>query len=109
MNTQIKYYKDSRGNSPFLDWLENLADTMGRAKIKVHIDRLARGNFGNCRSLGNGLHKLKINFGPGYRVYFGLMGQEIVLILCRGSKQGQNRDIEKAKEYWASLKEEKIL
>lgn len=104
----IKYYKDSRGKSPFLEWFENLRDHIGRAKIKVHIDRLERGNFGNCRSLGNGLHELKVNFGPGYRVYFGLVAQEVVVILCGGSKQTQSRDIEKAKECWIFLKEKKI-
>lgn len=108
MNTslEIKYYKDANGKSPFLDWLENLNDRMGRAKIKLHIDKLVRGNFGNCRSVGSGLHELKIHFGPGYRVYFGWIEHRFVLILCGGSKRTQDQDIEKAKKYWASLQED---
>ena len=89
-----------------MEWLENLGDRSGRVKIKVHIDRLARGNFGNCRSLGEGLHELKINFGPGYRVYFGLIRNCIVLILDGGSKRTQSQDIEMSRKYWSSLKEE---
>lgn len=107
MNTaySIKYYKDIRGKSPFLEWLENLNDLRGRAKIKIYVDRLEKGNFGNSRSLGGGLHELKINFGPGYRVYYGLMEQHLILILCGGSKQSQSKDIEKARNYWMFIKE----
>lgn len=105
ISCEIKYVKDSEGRSPFLKWLEDLKDKVGRARIRVAVDRLERGNFGNCRSLGEGLHELKIDFGPGYRVYFGVMGQQIVVILCGGSKRTQSRDIEKALEYWTHLKE----
>ena len=103
---EIKYYKNSHGSSPFLEWMENLSDRVGRAKIKLHIDKLLRGNFGNCRSVGDGLHELKIHYGPGYRVYFCWLGRQLILIFCGGSKRTQDRDIEKAKQYWASLKEE---
>lgn len=102
---EIKYYKDSADKSPFLEWLESLDDRMGRAKIKVNIDRLEQGNFGSCRSLGGGLHELKIHYGPGYRVYFGMMERSIILILGGGLKRTQNKDIEKAGQRWTSSKE----
>jgi putative addiction module killer protein len=69
-------------------------------KIEQRLDRLRLGNLGNFRSVGEGVCELKIDYGPGYRVYFGQVGTTIVLLLCGGDKSTQDRDIRKAKEYW---------
>lgn len=103
---EIKYYKDQRGVSPFLEWLEGLEDEMTRTKIKLRIDRIVRGNFGHSRSLGAGLFELKIDLGPGYRVYFGMLKDGVVGILYGGSKRTQSRDIEKARRYWETGRDE---
>ncbi len=94
----IDYYVDGRGREPFREWLDALKDISTRARIKLRLDRLKLGNFGNCRSVGGGVFELKIDFGPGYRVYFGLA--HVVLVLCGGDKGSQESDIQQAKRYW---------
>lgn len=102
---EIRYYKISDGKAPFIDWLEKLKDRAARAKIKVRIDRLLRGLFGDTKSVGSGVEEMRIDFSPGYRVYFGRISGAIILLLCGGSKGQQRRDIERAKKYWADFKE----
>lgn len=96
----VEEYLTTDGRSPFGEWLENLRDRDARVRIRVRLDRLSLGNFGDAKGLGRGLHELRINYGPGYRVYFGQAGERIVLLLCGGSKQTQSRDIRQAEEYW---------
>jgi putative addiction module killer protein len=67
---------------PFQEWIDGLKDREGRAKITARIDRLSLGNFGDCKGLGGGLHELRIDFGPGYRVYFADVDKVIVLLSC---------------------------
>jgi putative addiction module killer protein len=102
---KVQYYKTESGKSPFLEWLEGLKDARSRAVIKVRIDRLLRGLFGDAKSIGGGVNELRIHIGPGYRVYFGRDGKQIVLLLCGGSKRTQKSDISKAKKYWADYLE----
>jgi len=66
----------------------------------VRLDRVSLGNFGDCRSVGEGVQELRIDYGPGYRVYFGQHGSTIVLLLCGGDKDSQAKDIDLAKHYW---------
>ena len=89
---------------PFKQWLNNLADMKARVAIELRIDRLEIGNFGQSKSLGGGLYELKIDVGPGYRVYFGRIGLEVILLLCAGDKKSQQKDIIKAKEYLEDYK-----
>lgn len=96
----FEIYLTLTGRMPFLLWLEGLKDIQGRAKIKAALDRLMRGNFNRCRNIENGVFELKINHGPGYRVYFGHKDNKVILLLCGGNKTSQKRDIEKAKSYW---------
>ncbi len=96
----IKIYTSSNGSSPYEEWLEGLRDIRARAKIRVRIDQLTLGNFGRCRFLNEGLGELKIDWGPGYRVYFGQNGLTLVLLLCGGDKSSQDKDLKKAKELW---------
>lgn len=94
-------YQTDTGKEPFTEWLLDL-DKMTRSIILTRLKRLNIGNFGDCKPLKqtSGIWELRIDFGPGYRVYFGKEGSEIVLLLVGGDKKGQERDIKKAQEYW---------
>ncbi len=97
---RIKTYVRPNGKSPFEDWLQDLRDKAAQAKIFTRIDRLRFGNFGDCKSVGGGVFELRIHFGPGYRIYFGVVGMEVILLLLGGDKSSQKRDIESAHKYW---------
>ncbi len=81
----------------FLAWLRKLRDVRALARIQVRIDRLSLGNPGDVRPVGDGVSELRIDYGPGYRVYFLQMGETYILLLCGGDKNTQNDDIAKAK------------
>ena len=80
----------------YLDWMNSMADCMGRARIQVRVDRLAHGNPGQYRNLTDGVSELKIDFGPGYRVYYTERGGELIVLLAGGDKSTQQRDIKAA-------------
>ena len=80
----------------YRDWFNSLKDRAGRAHIQVRIDRLASGNPGQHRRLGGGISELKINVGPGYRVYYTERGSELIILLAGGDKSTQSRDINTA-------------
>ena len=88
MSYELHYYQ-SGDKRPFLDWLEALRDRKTRARIQTRIDRLALGNFGNHRVLHGGIYELRIDWGPGYRVYFARIGNRLLLLLCGGDKTTQ--------------------
>lgn len=90
----------TEGNNPFRDWLHELRDVRARATIRVRLNRVRLGNFGDAKSVGDGVFELRILFGPGYRVYFARIGSAVVLLLGGGDKSTQNRDIRRAKTYW---------
>lgn len=83
----------------FGTWLSGLKDRRARAKVIVRIDRLAAGNLGDCKALRDGVYELRIDYGPGYRVYFARIEQAAVLLLCGGDKRRQSADIARAIEY----------
>ena len=97
---QVDEYLTPEGRAPFSEWLGALKDLKGRALIRVRLDRLSLGNLGDCNRIGEGLHELRIDFGPGYRVYFGQKGKQLILLLCGGTKRTQKRDIQRARDYW---------
>lgn len=99
MEYKIKLYISANGKAPFNDWINVLADMTAQIAIDLRINRMKMGNFGNCKLVGDGVFELKIDIGPGYRIYFGKIGLSVVLLLCAGSKRTQKKDIEKAKEY----------
>jgi putative addiction module killer protein len=80
----------------YLDWINSLEDRMSRARIQVRVDRLAHGNPGQYRNLTDGVSELKIDFGPGYRVYYTERGGELIVLLAGGDKSTQRRDIKAA-------------
>ena len=97
---ELRIFVTEEGSEPFSEWLTSLRDIKARAKIRVRLDRVSLGNLGDSHGLGEGLQELRIDYGPGYRVYLGQEGETIVLLLCGGDKSTQTKDIEKAKRYW---------
>jgi putative addiction module killer protein len=93
---EVRRYLTASGKDVIGEWLESLNDARARARINVRFARLTVGNFGDCKRLREGVHELRIDYGPGYRVYFTRIGDSVVLLLCGGDKRGQLRDIERA-------------
>src|SRR5579863_4898245 len=94
------HYQTVTGKIPYREWMDSLKDNLGKAYIYDRIDRAEDGNFGKHRNLGSGLVELKIDFGPGYRVYLGQDGEELIILLCGGDKSSQDKDIRLAQMYW---------
>ena len=101
---EIREYLRIDGKCPFRNWLRSLKDVNARARIRVRINRIRLGNFGDCKSVGSGVSEFRIDYGPGYRVYYGRVGEKLDLLLCGGSKKNQEKDIKLAKEYWFDYK-----
>jgi putative addiction module killer protein len=100
----ISYYLTEAGDKPFKEWLDNLKDIVARQKIRVRLDRVRLGNLGRNRSVGEGVYELKIDYGPGYRVYYGLENKTMVLLLLGGDKASQKKDIIQARNHWEDYK-----
>jgi putative addiction module killer protein len=96
----LQEYVTPDGENPFSKWLHALRDVRARAKIRVRLNRVRLGNFGDAKVIGGGVSELRIPYGPGYRLYFARAGSNVVLLLCGGDKSSQKRDIETAKDYW---------
>jgi putative addiction module killer protein len=92
-----------RKTEVFRDWLKSLRDGIAQARIAKQIDRLALGNPGHSRSVGEGIVELKIDYGPGYRVYYVTRGSVLIALLCGGDKSTQARDIRRAKQIAAEI------
>lgn len=103
---EIRQYVDRLGHNSFERWFENL-DGITRARIAVALERLANGNFSVAKGLGSGISELRLDFGPGYRVYFGRDGETIVILLGGGTKKRQQPDIEAARNLWREYKQQK--
>jgi putative addiction module killer protein len=102
---EIKEFIEA-GNSPFADWFDSL-DAVTAARVDKYIRRLEAGNFGAAKSLQEGVFELRLDFGPGYRVYFGRDGKTIIILLDGGSKRRQSADIAVAIEHWKRYKQSK--
>ena len=103
---ELRYYLARDGRSPFEGWFASL-DPVVRAKVTVSIARLEQGNLSNAKGVGEGVLEYRINFGPGYRVYFGRDGEVLVILLTGGTKKRQQRDISAALEMWADYRRRK--
>ena len=104
MEIGIEIYETRAGKSSFLDWIERFKETHTRAKILTRLDRLKLGNFGDCKSIGEGVYELRIHYGPGIRVYYSKIGRKIILLLCGGEKGSQRRDIKNAQAFLKDYK-----
>lgn len=97
---EIRLYRTSDGVVPFSEWFENLGDIRTQQRVDARLARVRLGNLGDAKAVGGGVYELRLDFGPGYRIYFGQEGRTIVILLCGGDKSSQQRDIKRAKQFW---------
>ena len=100
----LEIYRDARGWEPFTEWYKTISDLRTQARIRNRLRRVETGNLGNCKPVGQGVAELRLDFGPGYRVYFAELADRLIL-LTAGNKSTQQRDIKRAQAYWAEYKE----
>jgi putative addiction module killer protein len=103
---EIREYINPKGRVPYRNWLTKL-DAPARARIVTAVLRVEMGNLASVKSVGRGVSELRLDFGPGYRVYFGRDGERLVILLCGGSKRRQQADIDAAQAYWSDYKARK--
>ena len=101
---EVLIYKDDEGYVPYADWLNKLSDKHAKVRVLVRIGRMAAGNFGDCKPVADGVWELRIDWGPGYRVYYAQAGKRLVLLLTGGDKRKQQTDIAAAVDYWNDWK-----
>jgi putative addiction module killer protein len=97
-------YVDEAGHDHFAKWFNEL-DARAAAKVTVYLTRIENGNFSQVKSVGSGVSECRIDFGPGYRVYFGQEGDRLVILLGGGTKKRQQKDIQAAKRLWQEYKQ----
>lgn len=102
----IREYVDAQGRSPYGSWFERLS-AQAAAKIAIAVTRMSQGNLTNAKGVGEGVMERKIDWGPGYRVYFAWDGPTLIILLGGGSKKGQDADIKAAKAYWQDYRRRK--
>lgn len=101
----VQYYETPNGKLPAKEWLLSIKDNLTQAILYKRIRQAGLGQFGKTRNLGSGLNELKIDYGPGFRIYYGIHEDKLILILMGGSKRTQDSDIKKARVYWLEWKE----
>ena len=104
MTKEILLFKRPDGKIPFEEWLGSLSNQKAKDIVRSRLARIRVGLLGDTRSVGQGVCEFRITFGPGYRIYFGQQGQELVILLCGGDKSTQVKDIQKAQDYWADYR-----
>ncbi len=97
---EIKKLELQNGLVPFDEWFDSLRDRKWQAAVDSRLARVRAGNFGDAKSVGGGVFELRIDLGPGLRVYYGLHGRQVVVLLAGGDKRGQARDIRRAQQLW---------
>ncbi|WP_413228952.1 type II toxin-antitoxin system RelE/ParE family toxin [Agrobacterium larrymoorei] len=103
---RIVEYLDQRGASPFERWFSKI-DARAASKVTIALTRMGQGNFSNVKTVGSGVLEYRIDYGPGYRVYFGRDGESLVILLIGGTKTRQQNDIEAAHAFWQDYKSRK--
>ena len=103
---EIREYLDTQGRSPYARWFDRL-NARAAAKVATALVRMEQGNLSNAKSVGGGVSEYRIDFGPGYRVYFGKDGDTLIILLGGGTKKRQQRDIEAAQDLWREYKQRK--
>jgi putative addiction module killer protein len=105
VNFVVREYVDDSGRIPFRDWLSEL-DLAIRARVQARVLRFETGNLGDHKEVGGGVWEARLDFGPGYRLYFGRSGREVILLLLGGDKRSQKKDIKRAREFLAEYLKE---
>lgn len=100
----ILRYQRENGEEPYTLWFRSLRDAAVKNAIAIRLRRAEQGNLGDCKPVGQGVSELRVNVGPGYRIYFGRHGSTMVILLCGGEKRTQQRDIDRAKALWVEWK-----
>ncbi len=108
MKKELLIYHTQEGKEPYTEWLNSLNDRMLRHRIKTREDRIERGNYGDHKRF-HGIIELRLDFGKGYRIYCGEEENRIVILLTGGDKSSQDKDIQKAQEYWRDYHEQKKI
>ena len=100
----VRRYRTEDGREVVTEWLDQLRDVRAKARIVARVARLKAGNLGDCKPLRDGVSEFRVDYGPGYRVYFGIVGFQVILLLCGGDKRSQAADIDKAVTFLADFK-----
>ena len=100
----VEHYCAPDGTDVFGEWLRTLRDRQAQVRIAVRIDRIALGLFGDAKPLREGVCELRIDYGPGYRVFYAIAGRTVLLLLCGGDKRTQAADIARAVQYWREFR-----
>jgi len=103
---EVREYLDAEGNSPYAKWFDRLNVTAA-VKVATAVNRMEQGNFSNVKGVGAGVYEYRIDFGSGYRIYFGKDGDRLVILLAGGTKKRQDTDIASAKGHWRDYKRRK--
>ena len=103
---EVREYLDTEGKSPYARWFDRL-NVAAAVKVATAVHRMELGNFSNVKGVGTGVFELRINVGPGYRIYFGKDGNQLVILLAGGTKKRQSADIAAAKANWRDYKNRK--
>jgi putative addiction module killer protein len=103
---EVLEYLEPGGRSPYAEWFDGL-NPAAAAKVVIALARLAHGNFSNVKGVGGGVHEYKIDFGPGYRMYFGKDGERVILLLGGGTKKRQQKDVANALDRWQDYRRRK--
>ena len=103
---KVVQYEDPDGSCPFAEWFDSL-ETRAALKVRTALARIESGNMGDLKPVGEGVSERRIDHGPGYRVYFGRDGDDLVVLLAGGTKKRQQKDINRAKALWADYKARK--
>jgi putative addiction module killer protein len=104
--TEVREYLDAKGISPYAKWFDRLNATAA-VKVATAVHRMEQGNFSNVKGVGAGVYEYRIDFGPGYRIYFGKDGDRVVILLAGGAKKRQDADVTTAKAHWRDYKRRK--
>jgi putative addiction module killer protein len=102
---ELRRYRAPEGKEVFTEWLRRLRNVQAKAAIINRLGRMEHGNFGDRKFVKDGVWEARINMGPGYRLYYGIAGKELVVLLCGGDKPTQNADISRACDYWKEWQE----
>jgi putative addiction module killer protein len=102
---EVREYRTRDGRRPLSEWIAALRDRSARSRVLARLDRLSIGLRGDWKPVGHGVFELRVDYGPGYRIYCAAHGNELVILLCGGDKRKQTQDIETAHAYWQDFKE----